>query len=68
MTTPAAMTSAVLDTRTYLVKQAQRGDEDAKRLLKDFPNAVDVAFASETFDRDEVDRWIADWSLPSAPA
>lgn len=64
MTTNADRTTAVLDTRDYLVQRAQAGDAQARRLLRHFPNAVDMAFADESFDRDEVDRWIANWSLP----
>lgn len=65
MTTNAERTTAVLDARDYLVRRAQAGDTEARRLLRHYPNAVDMAFVCESFDRDEVDRWIANWSLPS---
>lgn len=65
MTSAEDRTVAVLDARDYLVRRATHGDQEARRILKHYPNAVDVAFAAESFDRDSVDRWLANWSLPS---
>lgn len=64
MTLPYERTRAVLNTRDYLVRRATAGDDEARRLLKHYPNAVDMAFP-ESFDTGEVDRWIANWSLPA---
>lgn len=63
MTTNGDRTVAVLNARDYLVRRATNGDKEARRILEHYPNAVDVAFAAESFDRDSVDRWIANWSL-----